>query len=67
MDIREQELFKDVFNHFQEKYPNSRIERVKQFDREVIRVNGEDRFCITGYNLVYNLYRLTKCLEGELI
>lgn len=65
--MTDNEIIACVISRFQEQYPNQNIECVHSTYGDIIRINGEDKFNLTGYNLLYNLYRLTKCLEGELI
>ena len=65
--MTDNEIIACVISRFQEQYPNQHIECVKTIYGDIIRINGEDKFNLTGYNLLYNLYRLTKYLEGELI
>lgn len=65
--MTDNEIIACVISRFREQYPNQNIECVKTIYGDIIRINGEDKFNLTGYNLLYNLYRLTKCLEGELI
>lgn len=65
--MTDNEIMACVISRFQEQYPKQNIECVHQSYGDIIRINGEEKFNITGYNLLYNLHRLTKCLEGELI
>ena len=65
--MTDNEIMACVISRFQEQYPNQNIECVHQPYGDIIRINGEDKFNITGYNLPYNLYRLTQCFEEEFI
>ena len=47
----------------QGKYPNRNI----RMDGSLVYIDGECRFNIEGFNLLYNLKRLVNCLEGELL
>lgn len=60
--MNEKQLFIEVFNNFQEKY------RGLEMVGTLVYYKGEARFNTDGYNLCYNLLRLTKMLEiaGEL-
>ena len=61
------DVFISVLEKFREQYPNRKIEYANTRYGIIVSIDGEEKFNITGYNLLYNLYRLTKCLEGELI
>ena len=65
--MTDNEIMACVISRFQEQYPNQNIECVGQSYGDIIRINGVDKFNLTGHGLLYNLYRLTKCLEGELL
>lgn len=65
--MTDNEIMACVISRFQEQYPKHNIECVQQPYGDIIRINGEDKFNITGYNLPYNLYRLTQCFEEEFI
>ena len=60
--MTDKQLFNEVFSNFQEKY------RGLEMVGTLVYYKGEVRFNTDGYNLCYNLLRLTKMLEaaGEL-
>lgn len=62
----DEELFNMVFENFKNKYKSKRLELEHRMYGDIVCVKGEDKFNITGYNLLYNLQRLCKCLEDEL-
>lgn len=63
----EKELFKEVLEHFRDQYPRRRIEIKEYGYGGIVRIDGEDKFNTSGYNLLYNLKRLCDCLEDELL
>ncbi len=65
--MTDNDIFISVLERFREQYPNRKIEYAHTRHGIIVSIDGEEKFNITGYNLLYNLYRLTKCLEGELI
>jgi len=67
MDNSERQVFDAVIENFKEKYPKRNIEITMSYGDEFVRIDHRVAFCITGYNLLYNLQRLCKCLEGELL
>lgn len=66
--MEDNEIFSEVIASFQRKYPRRAIGVEKDFncENEYVSIDGQRKFCITGYNLLYNLQRLCKCLEVEL-
>lgn len=68
MTQEERKLFDDVVDKFKEQYPRRNITvRNAGFGDELVNVDGEDKFNLTGYNLLYNLQRLCGVLADELI
>ena len=63
------EIFSEVVASFQKRYPRRAIcvEKDLGSESEYVSIDGQREFCITGYCLLYNLQRLCKCLEAELI
>lgn len=61
--MEEKALFNEVFNNFVSKHPGLSMSGT------LVYYNGKCRFNIDGYNLEYNLLRLTKLLDnaGELL
>lgn len=66
--MNDQDFLKAVVDKFAEKYPRRRIE-LREEDREhtCVYVDGQAKYCTTGYNLLYNISRLCKALEDELL
>ncbi len=58
----EKEIFMQVLAAFQRQYPSRKIE----LDCNLIYIDGELKFNIKDYCLLYNLKRLCDCLEDEL-
>lgn len=61
--MNEKELFKGIFNHFQEKYPAQQLE----MRGTLVYRKGECFFNTDGYVLLYNLKRLCEVIKEELI
>ena len=62
-DLTAREIFQISLEFFQGAYPKRNI----QMNGTLVYVDGECKFNIEGYNLLYNLQRLTKCLQDELL
>ena len=62
-DLTAREIFQINLEFMQGKYPNRNI----RMDGSLVYIDGECRFNIEGFNLLYNLKRLVNCLEGELL
>ena len=60
-------LFNEVVATFQSQYPNRDIRIVESHGNRIVCIDGQPNFCITGYNLLHNLQRLTEALKDELI
>jgi hypothetical protein len=56
--MNDRELFIEVFNNFQERYQGLEMKG------GLVYYNGECKFNIDGYNLCYNLLRLTEMLNN---
>jgi len=59
-------IFEHVMDYFKAKYPYRRIQYEFMYGDRMISIDGEIQFNLEGYNLLYNLTRLCKCLEDEL-
>lgn len=59
--------FEDVVEALSSQYPNRNIKLIKIGDNTFLYADGECKFCITGYCLLYNTQRLCKILENELL
>lgn len=62
-DLTAREIFEINLEFFQSTYPKRNIQLVDT----LVYVDGECKFNIEGYNLLYNMQRLVNCLEGELL
>lgn len=60
------ELFNEIVNRFAEQYPNAQIALKRYYDRNLVYAHGQAQFCIDGFNLLYNIQRLTNVLRDEL-
>ena len=67
MTQEEKSIFASVLAKFREQYPKKNINLVGEYGDELVTIDGEVKFSTTGYNLLYNLYRLCECLKNELI
>lgn len=59
-------IFESTMDYFKAKYPDRRIQYEFMYGDKMISIDGEIQFNLEGYNLLYNLTRLCKCLEDEL-
>ena len=48
-------------------YPHRNVQLKQEFGNEYVYVDGEPKFCATGYNLLFNLTRLCQTLSNELL
>lgn len=55
-------IFMKVFNRFQQQYPR----RDLRLNGTIVEIDGQQKFNIDGFNLLYNLKRLTEILTDEL-
>lgn len=60
---RQKDLFKAVFEELKKEYPRRNLELIDG----MVYKDGKPVFNTTGYNLLYNLQRLTLELQCELI
>lgn len=67
MTNEEKSIFASVLAKFREQFPDKNINLVGEYGDELVTIDGEVKFNTTGYNLLYNLYRLCECLKNELI
>lgn len=65
-DLTAREIFEINVDFFQGKYPHRNISIVHSGYGDLVQVDGEIKFNTEGYNLLYNLSRLTKALADEL-
>lgn len=62
-DLTARDIFRINLEFFQGAYPH----RDLRMEGSLVYIDGECRFNIEGFNLLYNLQRLVNCLEGELL
>ena len=62
MIAKETKIFKELLEHFQEKYPHRQIKMMGY----LISVDGEYVCNTDGYNLLYCVTKLTEALACEL-
>lgn len=67
MTENQEALFRNVFVELADAYPNRNLELKWDYDRWVVSVDGEVKFTTLGWNFLYNLTRLCKCLNDELL
>lgn len=58
--------FEDIIAEFQSQYPNRKIEHRWEIDRYLVYIDGEVKFCTSGFSFLYNLTRLCAALKDEL-
>jgi hypothetical protein len=62
-ELTAREIFRINLEFFQGAYPKRNI----RMEGSLVYIDGGCKFNIEGYNLLYNLQRLVKCLEDELL
>lgn len=60
------EIFRTVIEKMRDQYPHRNISIRDTSYGTIVSIDGEDKFNITGYCLLYNLQRLCKALKDEL-
>lgn len=65
-DMTDNQVFEAMVNRFADIYPHANLSIKWDFDRNVVYAYGRQQFCIDGYNLLFNMQRLTKVLDPEL-
>lgn len=65
--LTDRELFQINIEFMARTYPNRHIEIRHTSYGDIVVIDGEPQFNAKGYSLLYNLQRLCKCLEGELL
>ena len=64
----EKAIFSVVVEKFKEQYPHRDIKFYTSFfGEEYVNIDGDDKFCTTGFNLLYCLQCLVSALEDELV
>lgn len=66
-ELDERQIFQINVEAMQRAYPHRNIELEHTFDGDIVVIDGEQMFNTGGYCLLYNLQRLVKCLEKELL
>ena len=66
-DLTAREIFQINLEFMQKEYPRRDIRLEHRSYGDIVIVDGEDKFNTEGYCLLYNLQRLCKCLEDELL
>lgn len=68
MTTAEKDLFNQVFDNFQEHYPEVKVQHPYDDEYMTFKINGTEigGFNPEGYNLLYCLVELTKIYEFEL-
>lgn len=67
--LTDREIFQITIEFMARTYPNRhiRLEHASNGYGDLVVIDGEPQFNAKGYSLLYNLQRLCKCLEGELL
>lgn len=65
-DLTAREIFRINVEFMQGAYPRRNIKLEHTLYGDIVEIDGEQKFNIEGYSLLYNLQRLCKCLDGEL-
>lgn len=66
-DLTARQIFRINVEHLQSVYPNRNIKLLKMPHGDIVEIDGELKFNTEGYCFLYNMQRLVKCLEGELL
>ena len=66
-DLTAREIFEINVDFLRGAYPNRNIKLLKTPYGDIVEIDGEQKFNTEGYCFLYNLRRLVKCLEGELL
>ena len=59
--------FEDIVKELGNQYPNRNLEIRREGGNTYLYCDGEPQFCTTGYCMLYNLKRLCKVLDDELL
>ena len=65
-ELTEREIFQINLEFMANAYPDRNIELKHTSYGDIVVIDGEQKFNVKGYSLLYNLQRLCKCLEEEL-
>ena len=66
-DLTARQLFQINVEHMQSAYPKRNIKLIRTSYGDIVEIDGEQKFNTEGYCFLYNMQRLVKCLEGELL
>lgn len=66
-DLTAREIFEINLEFMRGAYPKRNIELQHTSYGDLVVIDGEQKFNIEGYCLLYNLQRLCECLEDELL
>ena len=65
--LTDREIFLIDLEFMANAYPDRNIELKHTSYGDIVMIDGEQKFNTQGYSLLYNLKRLCKCLEEELL
>ena len=65
--LTDREIFLIDLEFMANAYPDRNIELKHTSYGDIVMIDGEQKFNTQGYSLLYNLQRLCKCLEEELL
>lgn len=64
--LTESQIFQINLEFMARTYPDRNIKLEHASYGDIVVIDGEQKFNVKGYSLLYNLQRLCKCLEEEL-
>lgn len=65
--MNDKDIFNEVVAAMQKSYPRRHVKIDSTPYGDIIEIDSKHKFNTEGYCLLYNLQRLCKCLEDELI
>lgn len=65
--LTDREIFQITIEFMARTYPNRHIEIRHTSYGDIVVIDGEQKFNTQGYSFLYNMQRLCKCLEEELL
>ena len=66
-ELTESQIFQINLEFMARTYPDRNIKLEHTSYGDIVVIDGEPQFNAKGYSFLYNMQRLCKCLEGELL
>ena len=66
-ELTESQIFQINLEFMARTYPDRNIKLEHTSYGDIVVIDGEQKFNAKGYSFLYNMQRLCKCLEGELL